>query len=101
MGTSAPSMTAPSCSGGERFDDDCRALTTADARGPQPEPELTLAQGVEQVDRDAGAACGERVADGDRAAVHVGPGPIQSQLPLHGEVLRGERLVHFDEVHLL
>ena len=41
---------------------------------------------MKQVDRDAGAARGERVADGDRAAVHVGPGPIQSQLPLHGEV---------------
>src|SRR2546422_4475874 len=37
----------------------------------------------------------------DRATVHVCLGAIEPQLPLDGEVLRRERLVHLDEIHLL
>ena len=36
-----------------------------------------------------------------RVPLAVGFRPIQPQLLLYGEVLRGERLVHFDKVHLL
>src|SRR5207245_8807554 len=78
-----------------------RSLATADAGGAQPEALALPAQGVQQVARAARAARRERVPDGDRAAVHVGPGTIEPQLPLDGEVLRRERLVHLDEIHLL
>src|SRR5207244_7541080 len=94
------SISSPSL-GGERFDDHRRALAAADAGRAEPEPLLVAAQGVEEVDRDARAGGGERMADRDGAAVDVGLLAVETQLLFDGEVLRGERLVHLDQVHLL
>src|SRR5437773_2705343 len=70
-------------------------------QGAEPEALLRAAQSVQQMDRDAGPGRGERVADGDRAAVHVGFGAVEPELSLDREILRRERLVHFHQVHLL
>src|SRR5436309_6071473 len=51
-----------SSSGREGFHDHRRALTAPDAGGAKPEVLLRAAQGVQQVDRDAGPGRGERVA---------------------------------------
>src|SRR5213592_2028955 len=56
---------------------------------------------MQQVDRDSRAGRRQRMADGDRAATHIRAAAIESELALHGEILRRERLVHLDEVHLL
>src|SRR2546421_873988 len=88
-------------SGGERFHDHRRALAAADAGGAEAEALLGASQCVEQVDRDASAGRGERVADGDRAPVHVRLGAVETQFLLDSEILRGERLVHLHQVHLL
>src|SRR4029077_11002763 len=48
---------------------------------------------------DSRAAGPERMPDGDGAAVHVGALSIQAELTLYRNVLRGERLVHFDQIH--
>src|SRR5256885_677795 len=95
----AMSMSVPS--GGECFHDHRRALAAADAGGAEAEALLGAAQRVEQVDRDASAGRGERVADGDGAAVHVRLRTVEPQLLLDGEILRGEGLIHFHQVHLL
>src|SRR5438034_65805 len=85
----------------EGFHDHRRALAAADAGGAKPEPLLGATQRVKQVDRDACARGGEGMPDGDRAAVHVGLVAVQSELLLYGEILRRERFVHLDEIHLL
>src|SRR5437764_1619177 len=95
----AMSMSVPS--GGECFHDHRRALAAADAGGAEAEALLGAAQRVEQVDRDASAGGGERVADRDGAAVHVRLRTVEPQLLLDGEILRGERLIHLHQVHLL
>src|SRR5438128_8355672 len=58
-------------SGGEGFHDHRRTLTAADAGGAEAEALFGAAQCVKQMDRDARAGRGERVTDGDGAAVHV------------------------------
>src|SRR5213080_4584775 len=53
-----------------------------------------------QVEGDAGAGRRQRVTDRDRAAIDVGFGAVEPQLFLDREVLRCERFVHLDQVHL-
>ncbi len=50
---------------------------------------------------DPGAARAEGVSQGDCAAVHVGAFAIEPQLLLHRQVLRRERFVHLDQIHVL
>src|SRR3989442_4232191 len=80
----AITISISSSSRAEGFDDDGRPLAAADARRAQAEARSPLAppQGVEQVDRDPCAGRGERGADRDRAAVHVGPGAGEAELLL-------------------
>src|SRR5258708_1714481 len=98
-GSKAPSIR--SSSGGERFDDDRRALAAADAGGAQTEALLGAPQRVQQMQRNARAGCGERVADRNRAAMHVRLGAVQPELALDGQILRRECFVHLDQIHLL
>src|SRR5256712_11755253 len=76
----------------ECFHDHRRALAATDAGGAEPEALVRAAQGVQQMDRDAGPGRGERVADGNRAAVHVGFSAVEPELSLDREILRRERL---------
>src|SRR5260370_16115646 len=98
-GSKAPSIR--SSSGGERFDDDRRALAAADAGGAQTEALLGAPQGVQQMQRNARAGCGERVAGRNRAAMHVRLGAVAPELALDGQILRRGCLVHLDQIHLL
>ena len=85
----------------QRLDDDRDALPAADAGGAEPVAAAPASQRVQQVERDAGAARAERVAQRDRAAVHVGALAVEPQLLLHRQVLGRERLVDLDQVHLV
>src|SRR5918998_4189663 len=55
----------------------------------------------EQGGHQAGAGGAERVAEGDRAAVHVDLGEVGPGLPGPGEHHRGERLVDLHEVDVV
>src|SRR5437764_2359609 len=90
-----------SSSGRERFHDYRCPLAASDAGGAQAEALPPAPQGVKQVDGDARAGRGERVADRDGTAVHIGLGAVEPQLLLDGEVLGRKRLVHLDEIELL
>ena len=50
---------------------------------------------------DAGAGHAERVAEGDRAAVHVELVPRDAEVLGRRDHLRGERLVDLDEVDVV
>ena len=56
---------------------------------------------MEQVEGEAGAAGPERVAQGYGAAVHIGALAVEAELPLDGQVLRGERLVDLDQIQVV
>ena len=58
-------------------------------------------QAVEQRAGDAGAGHAERVADRDRAAVHVELVDVDAQVAVAGDDLRGERLVDLDQVDVV
>src|SRR5437016_9070694 len=88
-------------SGGEGFHDHRGPLPAANAGGAQAVPPAAAAQGMEQVEGEAGAAGPERVAQGYGAAVHIGTLTVEAELPLDGQVLRGERLVDLDQIHVI
>src|SRR5712692_342470 len=62
-----------------------------------PSPSKLLQQG-EAKPRPRGAY---RVPQGDRAAIDVRFSPVQPQLPLHREVLRGKGFIYLDQVEIL
>ena len=57
-----------------------------------------ILQRVEQRRQHAGAARADRMAERDRAAVHVDAVPVPAQPPAVGERLRRERLVRLDQI---
>src|SRR3954447_14435408 len=79
-----------------------RGLTLADpdAERRQPVAAAAPAQLVEQRDDEARAAHPERVADGDRTAVHVHAVAVEAEFSDDGKALRCERLVQLDEIEL-
>src|SRR5882762_2176829 len=99
--TAVTTTSIRSSSGREGLHDHRRALAAPDASGAESEALLRPAQGVEQMDRHTGSGRSEWVADGNRAAVHVGLRAVESELPLDGEILRRKRLVHLHQIHLL
>src|SRR5258708_37637223 len=74
-GSKAPSIR--SSSGGERLDDDRRALAAADAGGAPTEALPGAPQRVQRLQRNARAGCGEREAYRSRVAIHVRLGAVQ------------------------
>src|SRR5688500_5519573 len=71
---------------------------TAEAQRRQAIAALAPVEFVEECRHDAGPARPDRVAQGDRAAVHVDLVPVETELPAVGEDLRGEGLVDLDEI---
>src|SRR6266542_1520341 len=74
------------------------AVTMCAPDGRQAPPASPALQLVDDRADDARAAHADRVADGDGAPVDVGALPVELQLPVAGEHLRGERLVDLDHV---
>src|SRR5919204_52230 len=86
--------------GSDPLDDRRDPLPAADAERGEAVALLTLAQLVHQRQREARAGCAERMAQRDRAAIHVRALAIEPEVLLHREVLRREGLVDLDEVHV-
>src|SRR5205085_2500991 len=74
------------------------ALTHADAEGGEPVVPAAAAQLVQERDDEPRAAHPERMAERDRAAVHVHLLLVEPELADDDEALRRERLVELDEV---
>src|SRR5207253_9172984 len=76
-------------------------LTATDPGRREPVALLALAQLVREREREPRARRAERMPERDRAAVHVGPLAIETEILLHRQVLGRERLVDLDQVHVL
>src|SRR5688500_2548056 len=91
--TASPAVSSSTgTSGGKGFHHDRDALAAADAGSAQSVAAAAVAQRVQQMGGDTGAARAEWMADCDGAAVHVGALAGQAELALHGQILRRERL---------
>src|SRR5262245_32742369 len=101
MPSSGSSSSMGRSSGGKGFDDERGTLAAADAGGAQPVAGAAPPERMQQVRGDPRSAGPERVAEGDRAPIHVGALAVEAELTLDREVLRGERLVDLDQVHVL
>src|SRR5439155_9997567 len=77
------------------------SLAAADAERREPVALLTLAELVGEREREARARRAERVPERDRAAVHVRLLAVEAEILFHRQVLRGERFVDLDEIHVL
>ena len=76
------------------------ALPDADAERREPVAAAAAAKLVEQRDDEPRAAHPERMADRDRAAVHVHLRRVEPELTDHRDALRREGLVQLDEVEV-
>src|SRR5215211_5991751 len=79
---------------------DGHALAAGDAEGGQAAPGLLALELMDHGADDAGAGHADGVAEGDGAAVDVGPVPVELQLAVTGQDLGRERLVDLDHVDL-
>src|SRR6185503_2259677 len=82
------------------FDDHRVALAAARADRRAAEPAAAAPQLVDERHQDAGAAGADRVAERDRAAVHVHLGLVELKHAHRVERDRGERLVDLEQVDL-
>src|SRR5688572_17931545 len=98
---SAPTARSMLSSPWKGFDDHGGSLTPSNAGAAESVPTPAVPQGVQEVERYAGSAGAERVAQRNGASIHVGPLPIEPQLLFHRQVLGGKGLIHFDQVHLI
>src|SRR5579859_6661097 len=75
-------------------------LAAADAERREAVLALALAELGDEREREACARRAQRMAERDRAAVHVRLVPVEAEVLLDGEVLRRERFVDLDQVHV-
>src|SRR5262245_1565947 len=85
----------------EALDDHRHALAAADAHALHAVARTGLVHAVEERGHDARAGHAERVAERDRAAVHVELPPGDVQLFGRRHHLRGEGLVDLDEIDVV
>ena len=81
---------------GEGFDNDGDSLTTADARAGYAVTRPASAQFEKQSQHKPCSAGSQWMAERDRAAIDVRFIARKAENFFHGEILRGEGLVHFD-----
>src|SRR5262245_59538603 len=79
---------------------DCHryAHPAADAERGEALLRVALLHLVQQRDEDARARGADRMAERDRAAVHVHLAGVPAHLPVHRDRLRGERLVDLQQI---
>src|SRR2546421_5308776 len=84
----------------DALEDDCDALTAADAGRGEAVATASALEFVERRQHEPRARRAERVAEGDCAAVDVRLRAVEAEFTFDGEVLAGEGLVDFDEINL-
>src|SRR5688572_21003152 len=85
----------------EVLDDRRDALPDPHAQRGDPVTGPAASQLPDQGGQDAGPGAAERVAEGDRPAVHVQSLLLDPELADAGQYLGGERLVDLDQVDLV
>src|SRR5271169_4128673 len=85
----------------ERLDNHGDPLPAADAGGGEAVARVAAPQFEQQRQNEARAAGRQRMAESDRAAVHIYFIAIEAELFFDGEILRREGFIYFDEIHLL
>src|SRR5208282_212975 len=85
----------------QAFDDDGNPLPAPDTRGRQPVLAFAATKLVHQRDNQACTGCAQRMAERDRAAIHVYFIAIKPKFLLHSEILRRESLVHLHQVDVI
>src|SRR5262249_41866337 len=101
---SVPSMSKKAATGTDAsapLDDQRDPLPAAHAERGDAQARVAVLHGVQEGHQHAGAARADRMAEGDRAAVHVDAVLRDAELAQHAERLGGERLVQLPEVDLL
>src|SRR5512147_3206664 len=83
------------------LDHHCNALSHPDAHGRESVTAAGTTEGVYQRGENAGPACPERMAQGDRAAVDVHLGRIEAEFSHAGDRLGSKGFVELDEVEVL
>src|SRR5271165_7447675 len=83
------------------LDDHRNALPAADARGRDSIFCFAAAQLVHQRNDQPRSRCAQRMPERNRTAIHIDLVAIQTQLLLNREILRGEGLVHLDEIDVV
>src|SRR5258707_2921108 len=83
------------------FDGHGHAHAAADAQRGEALLRVALLHFVQQRDEDAAARSADRVAERDRAAVHVHFRGVPAHLPVYRDRLGGESLVDLHEVDVL
>src|SRR5918993_325444 len=85
---------------GKGLDNHGSTLASTDTRAAQTIAPAATPKGVQQVQRDACAACTQWMAQSYCSPIDVGSVTVESQLLLDCEVLCAKGLVHFDEIHV-
>src|SRR5580765_3267410 len=80
---------------------ECDAHAASDTKRSQAALGVALLHFVEQRDEDPAARGADRMAERDRAAVHVDLARIPAHLAIDGDGLGGERLVDLHEIQVL
>src|SRR5260370_10457924 len=78
-----------------------RALPAANAHRDHAVSRFASPHLADELHGQLRAGCAERMAESDRAAVHVDAIRVHAQLPHHGQRLRAQCFLHFDEVDLI
>src|SRR4051812_47381072 len=82
------------------LDDSGDALPDADAHGDHAEAGIATAHFVNERGHETGPSRAERVTEGDRAAVRIDLGGVESELANAGHGLRGEGFVELDQIEI-
>src|SRR5918994_1372296 len=85
---------------GKDLDNHGSTLAPTDTRAAQTIAPAAAPKSVQQVQRDACAACSQGMAQSYCSPIDVGSLTVELQLLLDCEVLCCKGLVHFDEVHV-
>jgi len=83
-----------------RFDNHRDSLPAADARAGDAIARPPPTQFQQQAEYQPRSGGGQRMTQGDRAAIHIGFIAIQPQLFFHRQILRRECFIHFHQIHL-
>src|SRR5262245_25559615 len=80
---------------------ECDAVAAPETQGGDSATEASSLQRVEQRRQHTSAAGANGVSERDGAAIHVHRGRIEAKLAQHRNGLYCERLIEFNEVHVL
>src|SRR5688572_14292493 len=85
----------------DRLHDHCDSLAAADAGAGCALSASPALQLIHECEQESSSGRGQRMAQGDCAAVHVRAIAVQPEIVLDGEILSGKRFIDFHEIQIL